>query len=299
VGSSQRRSDDEHSELEVIWIRDGIVKFAGRAERRHRRSACVRLSGRQVPRFPPDLEPKINAAIQEQLHKLDAGFGYSAAACGSDILFCEAMLERDREIHIVLPYEKERFIEASVDRAPGWRTRFERILERAADVVVASGHQIDGGSASRAGTELCRGDESVRDGQHSESEYFIGQRNNSTAALGTDANTVLIPDANAAQKPNAKPTQSNAPSEPAPKIPGSMVGYIDNPIVQSQIRIRFDDAFEDRFPDRSEFFYGQVHLLSTPSRCSFTGEPCLRSECARTRTGRSQSRKLPATLSQC
>jgi hypothetical protein len=28
-GSSQCRSDDEHSELEVIWIRDGIVKFAG------------------------------------------------------------------------------------------------------------------------------------------------------------------------------------------------------------------------------------------------------------------------------
>src|ERR1700746_274608 len=75
--------------------------------------------------------------------------------------------------------------------------------------------------------------------------------NNSTAELGTDTNTVLIPDANAAQKPNAKPTQSTAPSEPAPKIPGSMVGYIDDPIVQSLIRIRFDDAFEDRFPDRS------------------------------------------------
>jgi hypothetical protein len=42
-----------------------------------------------------------------------------------------------------------------------------------------------------------------------------------------------------------------------PPIQGSTVGYIDNPLVESQIRIRFDDAFEDQFPDRSEFFYAK------------------------------------------
>jgi hypothetical protein len=36
-----------------------------------------------------------------------------------------------------------------------------------------------------------------------------------------------------------------------------MVGYIDNPIVENQIRVRFDAAFEDQFPDRSEFFYAK------------------------------------------
>jgi len=36
-----------------------------------------------------------------------------------------------------------------------------------------------------------------------------------------------------------------------------MVGYIDDPIVGNQIRIRFDAAFEDQFPDRSEFFYAK------------------------------------------
>jgi hypothetical protein len=101
--------------------------------------------------------------------------------------------------------------------------------------------------------------------------------NNSTAELGTDTNTVLIPDSNAAQKPNAKPTQSTAPSEPAPKIPGSMVGYIDDPIVQSLIRIRFDDAFEDRFPDRSEFFYAKCacyrHLQGAPSPVNLAFDP--------------------------
>jgi hypothetical protein len=102
-------------------------------------------------------------------------------------------------------------------------------------------------------------------------------KQNSIAELGTDTNTVLIPDANAAQNPNAKPTQSTAPSEPAPKIPGSMVGYIDDPIVQSLIRVRFDDAFEDRFPDRSEFFYAKCacyrHLQGAPSPVNLAFDP--------------------------
>jgi len=56
-------------------------------------------------------------------------------------------------------------------------------------------------------------------------------------------------------KANAKPNP--APAEPRPRFPGSMVGYIDNPVVESQIRIRFDDAFEDQFPDRAEFIYAK------------------------------------------
>ena len=67
------------------------------------------------------------------------------------------------------------------------------------------------------------------------------------------------PDANAQQQ---SPAQAPPPSPPPgvesrPKIPGSMVGYIDNPIVQNQIRIRFDAGFDDEFPDRSEFFYAK------------------------------------------
>jgi len=66
------------------------------------------------------------------------------------------------------------------------------------------------------------------------------------------------PDPNAPQQPKANPSQPTPPrGEAKRKIPGSMVGYIDNPIAESQIRIRFDDAFEDQFPDRSEFFYAK------------------------------------------
>jgi outer membrane putative beta-barrel porin/alpha-amylase len=82
-----------------------------------------------------------------------------------------------------------------------------------------------------------------------------------TAAAQTDSSADLPssdPDPNAPQQPKAKSSQPNPPrGEAKRKIPGSMVGYIDNPITESQIRIRFDDAFEDQFPDRSEFFYAK------------------------------------------
>jgi hypothetical protein len=36
-----------------------------------------------------------------------------------------------------------------------------------------------------------------------------------------------------------------------------MVGYIDNAIVGSEVRVRFDAAFDDQNPDRAEFFYAK------------------------------------------
>jgi hypothetical protein len=63
---------------------------------------------------------------------------------------------------------------------------------------------------------------------------------------------------------NANPqrAQRSKPSKPVrdvrlPSIEGSMVGYVDNAIIGSQIRIRFDAAFNDPFPDRAEFFYAK------------------------------------------
>jgi len=61
------------------------------------------------------------------------------------------------------------------------------------------------------------------------------------------------------QKP--KPAQPKKSPEPKPTIPSSMVGYIDNAIVGSQIRIRFDDAFHNNVPDRAEFFYAQCSCI--------------------------------------
>jgi hypothetical protein len=65
------------------------------------------------------------------------------------------------------------------------------------------------------------------------------------------------PGTNAPQQPINVPSQSTPPPAPPVQTKDSPVGYIDNPIAQNQIRIRFDAAFEDQFPDRSEFFYAK------------------------------------------
>jgi hypothetical protein len=75
-------------------------------------------------------------------------------------------------------------------------------------------------------------------------------------------------------------SESEADPQPAPKnnstkarkkkkpvrlpIEGSMVGYVDDAIVGSQLRIRFDAGFHDNAPDRAEFFYAQYAGLNGP-----------------------------------
>jgi hypothetical protein len=71
-----------------------------------------------------------------------------------------------------------------------------------------------------------------------------------------------IPNAPAQRELN--PAQSSKPAKPRPRIPGSMVGYIDNAIVGSQILIRFDAGFHNNAPDRAEFFYAQCSCITGP-----------------------------------
>ncbi len=99
---------------------------------------------RSTPRFPAELESKVYEAIRDRLVKLDARLGYASAACGSDILFLEAMAELGGELHIVLPYEREQFIKESVDLIPGgnWRERFEILMARATETIVPAHYNL-------------------------------------------------------------------------------------------------------------------------------------------------------------
>jgi hypothetical protein len=52
------------------------------------------------------------------------------------------------------------------------------------------------------------------------------------------------------------------PAQPTPppasrRRRGSMVGYIDDAIIESKVRVRFDAGFHDTVPDRAEFFYAK------------------------------------------
>ncbi len=101
--------------------------------------------GRAVPRFPESQEEAVRAEIVRHLEETDARIGYCSAACGSDLLFIEAMQARGAEVHLVLPYSPADFLDASVRYAgPQWVARFEAALGRAASVKYLSEESVQG-----------------------------------------------------------------------------------------------------------------------------------------------------------
>jgi len=75
--------------------------------------------------------------------------------------------------------------------------------------------------------------------------------------LGTQPAVYSAADTTAAQ--NSKPqTTGSAPRQTArPQAPRSDVGYLDDAIIGNEVRVRFDAAFNDFFPDAAEFFYAK------------------------------------------
>jgi hypothetical protein len=123
--------DEDSSKIDKYLRVPSVIVFAGH---------MVDRPDRMVPRFPSELEPAVAKEIRARIEKLKPGFGFASAACGSDILFLEAMLDAGAEISVVLPYGREEFIRDSVDFIPGsnWRERFDRVRERAGRIITAS-----------------------------------------------------------------------------------------------------------------------------------------------------------------
>lgn len=96
--------------------------------------------GRATPRFPSTTERHIAARIAAELDASGAVEGFASAACGSDILFHEAMIARGGRAHIVLPCGIEAFRADCVDVIPDseWPARFDRLLSAAASVEILS-----------------------------------------------------------------------------------------------------------------------------------------------------------------
>jgi class 3 adenylate cyclase/tetratricopeptide (TPR) repeat protein len=117
--------------VERLFRFPNVVVFTG-----HRVDQLDRL----VPRFPSQMEAVVKQEIQKRLDQLNAHFGYASAANGSDILFLEAMLDRDAEIHVVLPFERDQFMREVMETVDGnkWAARCARVLSEAVEVQEAS-----------------------------------------------------------------------------------------------------------------------------------------------------------------
>lgn len=76
-------------------------------------------------------------AVSNLLEAKNTGHAYGSLAAGADIIIAEAALALNIELHILLPFSLEEFIDISV-RSSGdqWVERFQRVLEAATSVSV-------------------------------------------------------------------------------------------------------------------------------------------------------------------
>jgi hypothetical protein len=107
-----------------------VVAFAGH---------MIDAPDRSTPRFPPEMAPSVRAAMREYLARLHAPIIYTSAACGADLMFIEAALEAGAEVNVVLPFNRDDFVDTSVTvGGDGWADRFDAALARATRVVMAT-----------------------------------------------------------------------------------------------------------------------------------------------------------------
>lgn len=95
----------------------------------------------------PAAEARVRARVEEVLEAENVGFVYGALACGSDLITAEAALAKGAELHVVLPFAQEDFLDQSVrPGGDGWEARFHSCLERAASLTLASATEFFGDS---------------------------------------------------------------------------------------------------------------------------------------------------------
>jgi class 3 adenylate cyclase len=136
-----RQRDEDPAGADDSFGLPAIVVFAGH---------MLDKPGRTSPRFPLEREAAVKSQIAQFLERGNVGFGYSSAACGGDILFCECLLERAAEVHVVLPCPVEAFKRLSVSFAgPEWESRFDQVLARAKTCAIANPAEVTASEESQ------------------------------------------------------------------------------------------------------------------------------------------------------
>jgi class 3 adenylate cyclase/tetratricopeptide (TPR) repeat protein len=107
----------------------GVAHFCGH------RIAAAEMPGR----FPAEAEHDVAARIEAELTRDTPRYAYGSLASGADIMWAEALLARGAELHIVLPFVRDAFVQSSVaSSGPAWVERFHRCLGAALNVTYAT-----------------------------------------------------------------------------------------------------------------------------------------------------------------
>ncbi len=109
--------------------------------------------------FPPEAEARVASSIARVLEHDSPGYAYGALAGGADILWAEALLAHGAELHAVLPFADNEFVEQSVTSCgPTWAERFMRCRDAATEVRYATDDAFLGDDILfRYGGELAMG----------------------------------------------------------------------------------------------------------------------------------------------
>jgi hypothetical protein len=91
-------------------------------------------------RFPPEAVQSVATRFAEVVRRHPAGFAYGSLASGADIMWAETLLAAGSELHVVLPFARDEFINLSVRPAGArWVERFQSCLDAATVVDYATG----------------------------------------------------------------------------------------------------------------------------------------------------------------
>jgi class 3 adenylate cyclase len=116
-------------EIIGILAGPGVAHFCGH------RIAVAGAPGR----FPAEAEQGVADRIEVELARDTPRYAYGSLASGADIMWAEALLARGAELHIVLPFVRDAFIQSSVaSSGPAWVGRFHRCLDAAFNVTYAT-----------------------------------------------------------------------------------------------------------------------------------------------------------------
>jgi adenylate cyclase len=122
IASRLSISDDQHLALLASIRPTPVIHYCG-----HMLSA-----GWQV-------EQELAEAIRSILHEFEVLIAYGSLACGADILVAEGVLARGGELHVVLPFDEEDFLRASVHVGGAeWADRYAEVRNAAASVTFAT-----------------------------------------------------------------------------------------------------------------------------------------------------------------
>ena len=107
---------------ERAWVPRQVFLFSGH---------MIDAPDREEPRFPADKEGIAAAAIAAKLDELKAGpadLAFCGGACGGDMLFAEACLQRGVRLDVRLPFDEPTFLQKSVAFAgDNWVDRYYKM----------------------------------------------------------------------------------------------------------------------------------------------------------------------------